>query len=217
MNLIELKTLWSDIKENHRFLRPGTFNYGNIQELPEECSYPVFHVKLLDTVVEENVMVRSYRLSVMDAVNLDKSNLDTVHSATDETLREIVEFLKKESVHYHLVNQPRIVEYENRFRDAVAGNECTVFVRVGNEKSNYCGLPYYVFGIDPNFQTECVTGFNSYSGFSGYSGVSGFSGVNGVIGVDGQSGFSGYSGYSGFSGNDGGPSPDPLFLYYNFS
>jgi hypothetical protein len=186
MTLLESIQLFSDIHANHKFLKTGGFNYGNFQQISPNVSYPGFFVNNVSTVPIESHLIRTFEVYIVDLVNQDRSNEQNVKSNCEESLLEIIEFLRKESIHYTLVNEPQILTVDDTFGDAVSGVQCELSLRMVNDKTNYCGLPFDLFGLDPNFNVECATGFDSYSGFSGFSGRSGYSGFSGFDGLSAQ-------------------------------
>lgn len=143
MTLIETIQLFTDLGNAHQFIKTTMFGQSitTIGSTDEKIKYPAFFAKVTDSNIQLTVIERTYELTICDLVLPDKSNLYKVLSDTEQTLNELIEFLKQESNDFTLIGEPILATIDNMFGDAVTGWTCQILLQTTNTASTYCGLP----------------------------------------------------------------------------
>ena len=146
MTLNQLKALFASIGSAHYFIK--TTEFGTVPEKIEantEASYyPAFYQVIDSTTTLVNTVERTFTLIVCDLVYPDLSNLDEVHSDTEQTLNDIIKILRQESDYYTLLDA-QLTPFKDRYGDAVAGWEATVVIET-LYNSGFCDIPSDIYG-----------------------------------------------------------------------
>src|ERR1043165_4169677 len=123
MTLNQLIALFKSIGDAHYFIK--TTEFGDFPRKVEAntsaTDYPAFYQWITDTVNRDQTVERTFTLVVADLVYPGKENLNEVLSDTEQTLNDIVKILRQESDHYTLLGDPQMVDFKDRYGDAVAG------------------------------------------------------------------------------------------------
>ncbi len=149
MTINQLKQLFSSIGEAHYFIKTSEFGDPpiKVEANTEATYYPAFYQVLNDSVNREQTVERNFTLIICDLVYPDKSNLDEVLSDTERTLGDVIKIMRQQSEYYSVIGDPQLIDFKDRYGDAVAGWQCDIVIETDNN-SSFCDIPADLFGYD---------------------------------------------------------------------
>lgn len=134
--------------DNHNQI--NTFSYGELSTLSNqsdtEVIYPLLHMQVDDSVIDENFVYLTCNLICMDLVQKDDTNIKDVQSDTLQILNDLRSWLgdnyNMHKLGINVEKSANVIPFVDRFSDEVTGWNLILKVKIKNTKG-ICNIPFY--------------------------------------------------------------------------
>lgn len=136
--------LFKIISESHYQI--NGFVYGDINEVEsyDKLKYPLLIASPILSVVSENVINHTYRISISDLVRKDEENQIEIWSDTQQILNDLIKVFRYDSVEFELIGEPILTPFKEKWGDDVSGWQADFEIQFSFD-SQVCNVPIDTF------------------------------------------------------------------------